>query len=444
MGHTLPVCAGLCTPAAPLGGTEMPSENENPNITFARNWTAGSPIALDGLSDRSAEVLGQADKNHDGVVTMREARDRLIVNSRVLSDSGSKAFEAEIELFLLEKTGHRVDVTTTSTASVSHICYIQLNNARNQKLREEQDLLNIAQRDPDRPTLDTLNLTESFNTNGNVQAATAAFRSAMCRYFDGLLMRGHRMSGFVISGHSDGTRMLQETPDHQYYSNLEPRAVLRELREQNLAYRELMDGCEKMAALACFQGGALNEWAELFPNASLAGTRMFAPLSSSAASAALFDQAASAHQILEDAAGDTTAARKAAAGVQYSSALRSSEPALHVPVHSEEVLAKARTQLLAAESSYKRIEAEIQEIRKKGAASFAQSLLDRAYAVANTYCLALHDLWIAQGRPGGAQGSAALRLAQAQFEVRDLFAIRKHLPRPEAPARFDPTGQDYA
>lgn len=422
----------------------MPSEKENPNVTFARNWTAGSPIALDELSDASAAILGEADKNHDGVVTMREARDRLIVNSRVLSDSGSKAFEAELELFLLEKTGHRVDVTTPSSESVSRICYIQLNNARNQKLREEQDLLKIAQRDPDRPALDTLNLTASFNTNGDVQAATTAFRSALCRYFDGLLARGQRMSGFVISGHSDGTSMLQETADHQYYSNLEPRAVLRELRRQNPAYRAILDGCEKMAALACFQGSALNEWAEIFPNASLAGTRMFAPLSSSPASAALFDQAATAHQILEGADGDTAAARKAAAGVLYGSALRSSDPALHVPVPSDEVLAKARTQLAAAESSYKRLEAEIQEIRKKGAASFSQSLLDRAYAVANTYFLALHDLWIAQGRPGGAQGSGALRLAQAQFEVRDLFAIRKHLPRPDAPARFDPSGQDYA
>lgn len=422
----------------------MPSEKENPNITFARNWTAGSPIVLDELRDSSAAILGQADKDHDGVVTMKEARDRLIVNSRVLSDSGSKAFEAELELFLLEKTGHRVDVTTTSSASVSHVCYIQLNNARNQTLREEQDLFKIVQRDPDRPTLDTLNLTESFNTNGDVQAATTAFRSAMCRYFDGLLARGHRMSGFVISGHSNGTSMLQETADHHYYLNLEPRAVLRKLRAENPAYRGLMDGCEKMAALACFQGSALNEWAEIFPNASLAGTRMFAPLSSSAASAALFDQAATAHQVLEDAAGDTAAARTAAAGVQNSSGLRSSEPALYVPVHSDEVLAKARAQLAAAEGSYKRIESEIQEIRKQGAASFSQSLLDRAYAVANTYFLALHDLWIAQGRPGGTQGSTALRLAQAQFEVRDLFAIRKHLPRPEVPTHFDPAGQDYA
>lgn len=422
----------------------MPSDKENPNVTFARNWTTGSPIALDGLNDSRAAILGQADTDHDGLVTMREARDRLIVSSRVLSDSSSKAFEAELELFLLEKTGQRVDVSTTNTTSVSHICYIQLNNARNQKLREEQDLLKIAQRDPDRPTLDTLNLTESFNTNGNVLAATAGFRNALCRYFDGLLARGHRMSGFVISGHSNGTAMLQETPDHQYYMNLEPRAVLRELRAENPAYRALMDGCEKMAALACFQGSALNEWAEIFPNASLAGTRMFAPLSSSAASAALFDQAASAHQVLEDAAGDTAAARRAAAGVAYSSALRSSEPALYVPIHSDEVLAKARAQLAAAESAYKRIEAEIQDIRKKGAGDFSQSLLDRAYAVANTYYLALHDLWIAQGRPGGVQGSEAHRLAQAQFEVQDLFAIRKHLPRPDAPTSFDAASQAYA
>lgn len=419
----------------------MPSDTENPNLTFARNWTTGGPIELDGLSGSRAAILGEADRNHDGKVTMREARDRLIVNSRVLSDPAAQTFETELELFLLERTGRAVDVTGQGGAGRSRILYIQLNNLKNQKLREEQDLLRIAQRDPDRPVLDTLNLTREFNTNGDVAAATAAFRSALCRYFDGLIAHGQRLSGFVLSGHSNGTAMLQETADHLYYANLEPRAVLLELRAQSPAYRALLDGCEKMAALACFQGSALNEWAEIFPNAALAGTRMFAPLSSSAASAALFDQAATAHQILEDAAGDTATARRAAASVPYSAALRTSEPSLHVPIQSDEVRAKARAQVAAAESEYRRIEAEIRQIRSKGATGFSQSLLDRAYAVANTYYLALTDLWIAEGRPGGEGGAEARRLAQAQFEVHDLFAIRKHLPRPDAPSGVDPTIQ---
>jgi hypothetical protein len=372
------------------------------------------------------DTLAQADTNGDGLVTMREARDRLIVNSKVLSDPASKTFKAELEAFLLTKTGLAVDTTSPRTDALSRVFYIQVNNARNKTLREETDLRAICAKDTDKPTLDKLNLTDSFNTNGDVDAATEAFRSAVTGYFDDLIRKGQRLTGFIISGHSNGTDMLQETSDHMYFANLDPREVLREIKASDPRYARLMNDCEKMAALACFHGGALNEWAEIFPNATLAGTRQFAPLASSPSSAALYDQAMTAHQIVEDAKGDATVAQAAAQRVPFASGLRGGDPALLVPVDPAQALAKARAQFASAETAYKRIAADIVSTRANGGHGVQQRYLDQYYAVANTYYLAMNDLWTVQGRP--AERAAAINAAK--FERDDLFAIRKHLPRP--------------
>ncbi|MCC6810606.1 MAG: hypothetical protein IT381_24460 [Deltaproteobacteria bacterium] len=412
----------------------MPIGPEDPNRTFAKNWSTGGAIALDEVDPARRKILAEADTDKDGLVTMREARDRLIVRSKVLSDPASKTFKKELEAFLLEKTGLAVDTLAQRSQPLSHVFYIQVNNAANKTLREETDLRAIVQKDPDKPALDKLNLTAAFNTDGDVEAASDAFRAAVTSYFDDLLRKGQRLTGFIISGHSNGTSMLQETEHHMYYANLDPREVLREIKDSDPKYAKLMDGCEKMAALACFQGGALNEWAELFPNASLAGTRQFAPLSSSGASAALFDQAATAHQVIEDAKGDAAAAAAAAQKVPFAADLRSGDPALLVPVDPAQALAKAKAQFATAETAYKAFAKDIGDVRTNGGAGVQQRYLDQYYAVANTYYLALNDLWVVQGRPGGDRGAQAQAIDKALFERDDLFAIRKHLPRPQAAA----------
>lgn len=406
---------------------------ENLNVTFARNWAFGGAIALDSVKDASRkQILASADKDGDGLVTMREARDRLIVGGKGLTDAASLSFKAELEAFMLNKTGLRVDTFVARSRELSHIAYVQVNNAANVTLVEEGDLRGIAAKDPDKPALDKMNLTAEFNTDGNQAVATAAFKRAMLAYFDDLIAKGERLSGFVISGHSNGSAMLQETEHHMYFANMYPRDVLLQIRNSDPKYAKLFDGCEKVAALACFHGGALNEWAEIFPNASIAGAREFAPLSSSHASAALFDQAFTAHQVIEDGKTDVNVATAAALQVPYAGALKSSDPALLVPVDPAALLAKAKQQATIAKAAYDRVATQIADVRRNGRGNVAQATLDQYYAIANNYYLALNDAWIAGGRPGGEQGQEAKAIAAAEFERRDLFAIRKNLTRPGA------------
>lgn len=403
---------------------------ENPNSVFGRLWPFSAPIRLSDVDAARRDVLAEADANKDGVVTMREARDRLIVSSKVLGDPKSKTFKAELERFILDKTGKALDVTDQAGTAVARVYYLQLNNVGNKLLTEEKDLKTILGKDPDKPKLDTVNLTAEFNTFGDADAATAAFVANVTAYFDGLIARGERLTGFIISGHSNGTDMLQETEDHEYFANLDPRAVLSELRASNPKYAALMDGCEKFAALACFHGGALNEWAELFPNATLAGTHAFAPLASSRASAAIYDAAATAHQTLEDGKGDAKLARANGEKVPYNADLRARGLNVVAP-SAAEALAAAEAQFKIAKLGYDAIQIDLAKILASGRGTYNQAFLDRAYAVANTFYLASNDLWIAQGRPGGDAGEQAATLSRLEFERRDLFAIRKNTERPQ-------------
>ena len=74
----------------------MPIGPEDPNRTFAKNWSTGGAIALDEVDPARRKILAEADTDKDGLVTMREARDRLIVRSKVLSDPASKTFKKEL------------------------------------------------------------------------------------------------------------------------------------------------------------------------------------------------------------------------------------------------------------------------------------------------------------------------------------------------------------
>lgn len=407
---------------------------ENLNITFAKNWTLGGPIALDSISNAAQKkALQSADKNGDGLVTMREARDRLIVGGKGLTDADSNTFKAQLEAFLLAKTGFAIDTFATRASARSHVMYVQLNNEGNANLREAQDMARIVAQDPDRPALDTLNWTRAFNTEGDEDKATRAFRASCIEYFDKLIANKERLTAFVISGHSSGDYMLQEIHTagggHYYAANLDPRAVLMEIRNSDPKYARLFDGCEKVAALACFQGGSATAWAGIFPNAAFGGTQGFAPSSASAASAAIYDGAATAHQTIEDATGDGAAATTAALAVPYASGLRTSDPVFLAPEDPAQKIARTTKQLSIAKAAYDRVAAEIAAIRASGGTGVAQARLDQTYAIANTYYLALSDAWAAKG---GATGADAQAIARAEFERRDLFAIRKHQDRPNS------------
>lgn len=406
---------------------------ENPNRTFDRLFPLARPIELTDVGDEYRDVLKEADLNGDNRITRTEARDRLIQRSRVLADPSSIRFYETLKSFLLEKTGRAVDPLNSNAKSTAHVYYAQFNNAANQVLREATDLESIVGKDPDRPTLDTYNLTAAFNTEGDCDAATHAWLANLRHYFDSLIAEGGRLTGFIISGHSNGTDMLQETADHQYYANLDPRAALATLRQENPLYAELMNGCEKVGLLACFQGGNNNEWAELFPQATIAGTENFAPSANNPASASIYAAADVANQLLEDGKGDATSAQAAARKVSNAATLI--QRGLVVTTPEDDKIARAQARLAQTQSAYASVRADVERVCHNGRGAESTDFLRRLYMLANELASATQALWEVQGKPGGIDGEQAQHIVDLRFTTQDLFAMRMGQARPDQTLR---------
>jgi len=418
-----------------------------PNGNFARLWAqySAGDISLAALPADLRAQLKIADADGDGRLTMREARDFLIQNSIVRQDGEADDFKVALEYAFGQLTGVAVDPgDAPRDTRPAHICYIQLNNLGGHNLHEEKDIRKFARRDPDAPTVDKLNWTRQFNTHGDVGRATKAFVDGIKAYMDRLIAAGERMTGFVLSGHSNGTAMLQETEHHHYESNLYPREELMKLREIP-KYRKMFDSVEKVAALGCFQGGALAEWAEIFPKACIAGTRRFSPLANAyndyvgyGPSGAIYDVAARAHQVLEDG-GNVEGAK----GEQFRGGFRTflnndRKLAVHVPDQSAAVLAEKQEVMETTERYFEFQGDVIAKMVTQGGAGIEQSKLDGAYDVARQYILARQDFFVTSGREAGAE--EAEKIGMLDFLSRDLFTIRKHQARLELPADW---AEDY-
>jgi hypothetical protein len=379
------------------------------------------------------QQLAPADKNQDGKLKMEEARDFLIKNSIVRQDGEADNVKIALEYAFGALPGVPVSPGARSgDRRPAHVCYVQLNNAANSQLQEEKDLRTVVGGDPDAPKLDVLNWTREFNTNGDRDAATSAIKRNLTAYLDRILGAGERLTGFVLSGHSNGTQMLQETSEHYYHGNLAPRELLRELCA-TAKYRKAFDEVEKVGLLACFHGGALAEWAEIFPNACIAGTRQFAPNSHSPASGEIFARADAAHDVLE-AGGTTTSAKQKQHEGPYRRFLNEERGLeLRVPEGAAAATRAAEAVLAQAKQFFDYQRAQIGTIVSAGGAAVAQGVLDAAYEVANKYYLARNDLFVASnGRGGDAEAEVIARL---DFLRKDLFAIRKHYTdRPSRPS----------
>ncbi|MCC7382385.1 MAG: hypothetical protein IT384_11175 [Deltaproteobacteria bacterium] len=406
---------------------------QNPNTIFRSNWYGRLPhhITLANVSAEDRAILEQADTRMPKMVlTMDEARDFLIQDSKVRTDAQAQEFRAALNRLFAGPSGASVDCLDPALAKTpSNICYVQLNNQTDADLQEAKDLRKHIGSDTDKPQLSRLNLTPEFEA-GDFAQATAAFKQAMSQYFDQLIDSGRRMGGWIISGHSNGRDMLHEYEPHMYRPKVRPRDVMTELRQEKPEYAHLMDTCEKVGLLGCFHGGAKEEWGLIFPNAVIVGTEHFAPPSASQASAELYSMASRAEELYEK--NWRTTAEQAVAETRkggWKTDLGNRGVTMRVPGNVG--LDEAERMLDTARGAFELRKETIVALRQDPSA-FEQPDKERAYQVCNSYLQAREQLWVLNGRSDHAEAAVIRAL---DYVKDDLFAIRKHYDtRPAVPA----------
>ncbi len=429
----------------------------NLNVVVMNNlrdkWGAG-PIYLDKhlatLSPEEQAFMREFDLDQDGTLDLvKEVRDAIVVHSQEVTTDRIARFKQLVGRVIADRSGWAVDVTERDQPKQPiHWLVIQMNNPQDRRLVESEDLLRAAKRHPEQPHVDIVNMTAKFNELRESEF-TEVVEDFLVEYFQALEDRGAKLGLFALSGHSNGTDMLQEVPNpesddphaHWYVPKWNPRVSLRRLRQEHAAVAHQLDICETAALQACFHGGNAAAWAEIFTNEDvvIAGTREFSPLSSSHASHAIAEGALKAREMLEDGASPEQA-EHAGLRVPYAATLRN-DRGFVVYIRNPETAARhARTQIDALRPAFEDATATIHAIRVAGegaVAAFGQAMLDRMYALVLSYQNALNSLWILEGRP---EGERAREIELVSFLRADLFAIRKHAysERPAPPAWLPP------
>lgn len=384
---------------------------------------------LSQLTPDQLTALKAADKDKSGSLSLTEVKGFLLKNGQLRSGGKFDTFTEALNVLFSKAAGKTIDVRTPNAS----VLYLQMNNNsknRASQTSEKNGLSNLVAKDPDKPELTGLDITPEFN-KGRAEAQQA-FRDGMQSYLDNLVKTGGSMTGLVISGHSNGTQMLHERPDHLYDANLDIRAELKRFRDMEnppgsgkFPYKELFDKTEKVGLLACFQGGQLQQWREIFPNAVLAGTENFSPDAGSAASPAIYGAAQAARQYYEDG-GDFSKAEKVGRkvpgansdGLQTTRGLK-----ISVPLSPAETLKAAQADFDKAKTEYAKIAAEVETIMKDGKGTRSSSRLRDLYQIAKTYENAAASLSAAGGSPVDAAGKA-VDLARTQTVSAELFRLR--------------------
>lgn len=391
---------------------------------------------LSSLKPDQLAALKAADKDGSGTLTLKEAKAFLISGGQLRSGGKFDNFTDALNALFTRAAGKTVDVRTPN----SSVFYLQVNNHTdrssylyngNRATAERNALSTVVAKDPDKPELTGLDITKEFN-KGPAEAQKA-FRAGMQQYLDNLVKTGGTMSGLVISGHSNGSDMLFEHPNHAGYSaHLDIRGELQRFRDMEnppgsgkFPYKEIFDRTEKVGLLACFQGGNLHEWRKLFPNAVLAGTENFSPDAGSAGSPAIYGAAATARQFYEDG-GDFRQAETAgrnAPGARADRLQGDRGLKLSVPASKAELLKAATTDFEKAKKAYATASADIAKAMRDGAGAVSAARMRELYKIARTYEGAAGALAAAGGSPTGPDGKAvdvanAKRIADRLFELR--------------------------
>jgi len=278
---------------------------------FKRNWHLGAgytELKLNQLTNKQQSTLSKADANGDGLLTKDEAwkyvDEKLDTSGKVgdgkatvVPTGTSKEFEQTLSKLFTERSG-RVVNGFEHTDVKGDVLYMQFNR-NNGKTREEKDVKKYVKADKDKPELTRKDLTADLNSWKSKAEGKAAFKAEMREYIKGLKKDGKSMTGFILSGHSNGRDMLQETADHDYIKKLDVREALMELRQEDPEIAKYFDQCEYVALQACFQGQAYGEWDQVFPNATIAGTEKFGPLAKSKSSGKMLQAAIKGHTAVE-------------------------------------------------------------------------------------------------------------------------------------------------
>lgn len=381
-------------------------------------------------------ALRAADANGSGTLTLGEVKNYLMSGGQLKTGGRYDTFTEALNALFTRAAGKTVDVRAPN----SSVFYLQVNNNTdrasylyngNRAAAERSGLSNIVSRDPDKPELTGLDITKDFN-KGPAQAQQA-FREGMQKYLDNLVKTGGSMSGLVISGHSNGTDMLFEHPHHSGYSaHLDIRAELTRFKQMEsppgsgkFPYKKLFEQTEKVGLLACFQGGQLHEWRQLFPNAVIAGTENFSPDAGSTASPAIYGAAAKARQFFEDG-GDFSRAEavgRTAQGARTDGLQSTRGLKLSVPLSPAARLAQATTEFDRAKTEYATAAADIEKALRDGRGAVSADRMRDIYRIARTFEGAASALKAAGGTPKFADGRPVdvanqTRIADQLFQLR--------------------------
>ncbi|MBL8912873.1 MAG: hypothetical protein JNM17_19425 [Archangium sp.] len=360
--------------------------------------------ALSQLTPDQLKSLKAADKDKSGTLSLNEVKGFLLKNGQLQGGGKFDNFAEALNVLFSKAAGKKVDVRTPN----ADVLYLQFNNNKSNKSNqtaEKNGLKNVVANDPDKPQFTGLDVTSEFN-KGPTEAQTA-FRAGMQQYLDGLVKNGGTMTGLVISGHSNGTEMGSEGAHHMYSWNLDIRAELKRFKDMEsppgsgtFPYKAIFEKTEKVGLLACFQGGAVEQWRDIFPNATIGGTTGYSPDAGSRASPAIYGACQAASQYHQDG-GDFLKAEKVGRSVPGSrSDGLQGERGLQISVPSSpaERLKVAQASFDSAKTEYAKVSKEIDDAVKNG--STDKKRMRVLYEIAKKYENAAAGLTAAGGSPG--------------------------------------------
>lgn len=293
-----------------VGGTaanKAPTKMTVKKREVHRNWNLGvghKALELNTVTDvGQRDALARADLNNDGKLERTEVwnyLDTTLDASKKAGDgkatveqtASNEEFREALSSLYTERSGRTVKAFE-KTDIKGDVLYLQFNRNKG-KTREEKDVTRSVSRDKDKPELTRLDITKDFNDWPDASSDNKghkAFKQHIRDYVKNTQADGKSMTGFVLSGHSDGQFLLEELPDHTYEKKVDVRKALLELKNEDPEIAKAFEQVEYVALQACFQGEAMGEWGQIFPNATIAGTQQFSAAASSRQSGRLLDAA---------------------------------------------------------------------------------------------------------------------------------------------------------
>lgn len=378
---------------------------------------------LSQLKPDQLKALKAADKDKSGTLSLNEVKGFMLKNGALKSGGQFETFTEALNVLFSKAAGKTVDVRTPNAS----VLYLQFNNNpknRSAQTAEKNGLKNIVAKDTDKPEFTGLDVSKEFN-KGATEAQTA-FRAGMQDYLDNLVKTGGTMTGLVISGHSNGTHMGSETPDHKYHWNLDIRAELKRFKDMEsppgsgtFPYKAIFENTEKLGLLACFQGGQIEQWRELFPKATIGGTTGYSPDAASRASPAIYGACQAASQYHQDG-GDFLKAEKigrSVPGAREDGLQGKRGLEISVPSSPAERLKVAQASFDTAKAAYAKVSKEIDDVVKNGSTNLPR--MRQLYEIAKKYENAAASLATAGGSPG-VDPAKAKAISDRLFQLRGL------------------------